>query len=72
MTKNIGIKDRVIRFVFGVLCFGAIFIFDMSIVFRFILIILGFFGIFQAVFSWCAWYALIGKNTCPIQNNQSN
>lgn len=22
---------------------------------------------FQAAFSWCAWYHLIGKDTCPIQ-----
>lgn len=25
------------------------------------------FAFFEAIFSWCGFYATIGKNTCPVE-----
>lgn len=32
-----------------------------------VLIFLSGFAIFEAVFSWCGFYATLGKNTCPVE-----
>jgi hypothetical protein len=66
MIKNIGTRDRLFRLILGIICFiGAYFLKNNT--FQIALVFIGLFCIFQATFSWCAWYALIGKNTCPIQ-----
>lgn len=66
MKKNIGTFDRVARLLLGIaLLIGIFFVSNI-----FTQIILGMFGIFcvyEALASWCAFYALIGKNTCPLE-----
>lgn len=64
MGNNIGIYDRVIRGVIGV----ALLLYAWQ---THSLLALGFavFTFYEALSSWCAFYALIGKNTCPISHN---
>ena len=31
-----------------------------------ILIFFSGFALFEAIFSWCGFYAAMGKNTCPV------
>ncbi len=66
MNKNIGTKDRLIRLAIAVACFAAAYTLSSGLL-QVFFIAFGLFCVFQATFSWCAWYALLGKNTCPIQ-----
>ncbi|MDQ3238903.1 MAG: DUF2892 domain-containing protein [bacterium] len=60
--KNIGLKDRFFRLAIGlVLLLFAIFTTWSPIV-----IFFSGFAIFEAIFSWCGFYAVLGKNTCPL------
>ena len=66
MIKNIGKKDRLVRLILGIICFAAAY-FSKNDISQILLVAAGIFCVFQATFSWCAWYSFIGKNTCPIQ-----
>lgn len=66
MSKNIGTKDRLIRLILGIFSLIGAYAAQEKIL-MIVLVAFGLFCIFQATFSWCAWYALLGKNTCPIQ-----
>jgi hypothetical protein len=66
MKKNIGTVDRFIRFVLGLVAFIAIF-FVSAVGLKVFLAILGVFSITEALLSRCAVYALLGRNTCPIE-----
>lgn len=59
--RNIGLPDRLARFGFacGLLAAG---LFLWSPVLQ----LLAGFVLFEAVFSWCALYSIMGKNTCPM------
>lgn len=59
-TKNIDKGGRLIRLAIGV---GLLF-FAMLTTWSPILIFFSGFAIFEAIFSWCGFYAAIGKNTC--------
>lgn len=60
--KNIGKRDRIVRLIIGIgLFFLAIFTSWSPI-----LIFFSGFCMFEAIFSWCGFYALIGKSSCPI------
>lgn len=61
--KNIGRKDRLLRLAIGV---GLLF-FAMLTTWSPILIFFSGFAIFEAIFSWCGFYAVMGKTTCPIE-----
>jgi hypothetical protein len=63
VTKNIGTWDRVLRFVTGIL----LLLWAITTSWSLILIFFSGFCIFEAVFSWCGFYAVIGKSTCPIE-----
>ena len=66
MKKNIGTIDRVVRVLIGIACLvGAYFL--AVILFKVILLLLGIFAIYEALAGWCAFYMLIGRNTCPIE-----
>jgi hypothetical protein len=66
MKKNIGTKDRLIRLFFAILCFvGVLLLNDTRL--QIALVIFGVFNVFQAIFSWCALYAFLGRSTCPIE-----
>lgn len=60
--KNIGRNDRLARVVIG----GALLIFAIITTWNPLVLLLSGFCIFEAVFSWCAIYQVMGKNTCPI------
>lgn len=61
--KNIGKADRLLRLALGV----ALLLWAMLTTWSPLLIFLSGFAIFEAVFSWCGFYAALGKNTCPVE-----
>jgi len=62
-AKNINKRDRIIRAILG----AILLILAITTVWNPILIFLSGFCIFEAIFSWCGFYATIGKNTCPVK-----
>lgn len=60
--KNIGRQDRLLRAVLGV----ALLVWAISTTWNPLLLFLSGFTFFEAIFSWCGFYAAIGKNTCPL------
>jgi hypothetical protein len=62
VPKNIGTSDRALRF------FIAMILFIWAIITTWSPALLFFsgFAIFEAIFSWCGFYAALGKNTCPV------
>lgn len=66
MKKNIGTADRVFRLILALALFIAA-IFIPLMIFKLVFILLGIFCIYEAVFSWCLFYKMIGRNTCPIE-----
>jgi hypothetical protein len=61
--RNIGKGDRVVRFATGV----GLLIFAVLTTWSPILIFFSGFAVFEAIFSWCGFYAAMGKSTCPIE-----
>jgi hypothetical protein len=61
MKQNLGLADRLLRLVLGV-GFLAVGVSTGSG----IAVIGGLFSIYEAVASWCVFYQLIGRNTCPL------
>ena len=70
MKKNIGTFDRVIRLIIGAILIVALFFVDANVM-KIILAFLGIFCFYEALIGWCAFYALIGKRTCPISITES-
>ncbi len=66
MKKNIGTPDRMVRLCIALVCCGAAFFVPLTAA-KIILIAVGLFSLYEAVIGWCALYALLGKNTCPIE-----
>ena len=68
MNKNIGTSDRMVRIGIGTLLVAA----SIYLAWRYnpwiglIPLILGAFSIYEAAIGWCALYALMGKNSCPV------
>jgi hypothetical protein len=62
IPKNINTQGRVIRFCIGILLLIYAYL-EMS------WIALGFalFTFFESLMSWCVFYQLIGKNSCPVK-----
>lgn len=67
MKKNIGTVDRYLRLGVGVGLLLVALLAPLSVGLRAIIALLGAFTVFEALVGWCGFYALIGKNTCPIQ-----
>ncbi len=63
VAKNIGKPDRLLRAVIGV----ALLLWAITTSWSPILIFFSGFAIFEAIFSWCGFYAALGKNTCPVE-----
>lgn len=61
--KNIGKNDRIVRLVLGV----GLLLFAVFTTWSPVLLIAAGFCIFEAMFSWCGFYAILGKNTCPFE-----
>lgn len=66
MKKNIGKFDRVVRLVLGLLAWVAA-LYVGAIILKIVLLLVGIFCVLEALLSRCALYALLGKNTCPIE-----
>ncbi|MEN9582578.1 MAG: hypothetical protein RL641_532 [Candidatus Parcubacteria bacterium] len=61
--KNIGKKDRLIRVAIGV----GLLLWAITTTWSPILVFFSGFAFFEAIFSWCGFYAAMGKNTCPVE-----
>lgn len=63
LTHNIGEKDKAVRIGIGICTLVLAILLD----FNPLLLFISGFAFFEAIFSWCGFYAAIGKNTCPIK-----
>lgn len=62
MQKNIGTTDRLLRF-----SIGLIFLVFAWWQYSFILLAVAVFCFYEAAMGWCAFYQLIGKNSCSLE-----
>ena len=60
--KNIGKKDRLLRAAIGII----LFVWAITTSWSPLLLFFSGFTFFEAIFSWCGFYAAIGRNSCPI------
>jgi len=63
VSKNISKNDRLLRFVIGI----VLLLWAVTTTWSPVLIFFSGFCFFEAIFSWCGFYAALGKNTCPIE-----
>lgn len=63
VAKNIGKSDRLIRVAIGV----GLLLWAITTTWSPVLIFFSGFAFFEAIFSWCGFYAAMGKNTCPVE-----
>lgn len=61
-TKNIGTPDRLVRIAIGI----ALLLWAITTTWSPLLLFFSGFTLFEGIFSWCGFYAAIGKNSCPI------
>jgi hypothetical protein len=61
-AQNIGTGDRLLRGAIGV----GFLVWAITTTWSPILIFFSGFAFFEAIFSWCGFYAAIGRNTCPV------
>lgn len=66
MKKNIGTPDRVFRLSLGLVLLAAAIFSPLGLVIRIIFTAAAVFTLYEALVGWCALYALIGKNSCPV------
>jgi heme A synthase len=68
MRPNIGARDRMVRFGIGVIltAIGIYVTYRINAWVGALIVLLGAFSIFEALYGWCVVYALLGKNTCPV------
>ncbi|OPY25758.1 MAG: hypothetical protein A4E28_02982 [Methanocella sp. PtaU1.Bin125] len=68
MRPNIGARDRMIRFGIGIvfLAAGIYVTYRVNLWAGALIAIIGALSVLEAVYGWCAIYALLGKNTCPV------
>ncbi len=67
MKKNIGTFDRVVRLIIGVILLVIALFAVTALWLKVLVIILAIFTFYEALSSWCLFYQLIGKNTCPVE-----
>lgn len=60
--KNIGKNDRIVRLVIWL----GLLVWAITTSWNPILLFFSGFTLFEALFSWCGFYAAIGKNSCPL------
>jgi len=61
-AKNINLKDRLLRAFLGIVLLAIALVTTWNP----LLLFFSGFCFFEAIFSWCGFYALIGKNSCPL------
>lgn len=62
VAQNIGKPDRLLRLAIGV----GLLLWAITTTWSPILIFFSGFAFFEAIFSWCGFYAAMGRNTCPV------
>lgn len=62
-SRNIGTPDRLLRFLIGI----GLLALAITTTWSPILIFFSGFALFESFFSWCGFYAAIGRSTCPIE-----
>lgn len=62
IVRNIGKSDRLLRAGIGI----GLFLWVVTTSWSPITLFISGFCLFEAIFSWCAFYQALGKNTCPI------
>jgi hypothetical protein len=62
VSRNIGKYDRALRLA---LWFGLL-ILAITTTWSPLLLFFSGFSLFEAIFSWCGFYAIIGRNSCPL------
>lgn len=63
VAKNIGKSDRLIRLAIG----AGLLLWAITTSWSPILIFFSGFAFFEAIFSWCGFYAMMGRNTCQVE-----
>jgi hypothetical protein len=63
LVKNIGKLDRLLRVSIGI----GLLVWAITTTWNPILLFFSGFALFEAIFSWCGFYAALGKNTCPVR-----
>lgn len=66
MKKNIGLSDRLIRFVIALLIFSYA-LWQKS----WLAGAVSVFVFYEALAGWCVYYQLIGKSSCPIESQEA-
>lgn len=66
MKKNIGTADRLVRLILAIII-GVVILFVNSIILKIMLAVFAIFVLYEALVGWCALYAILGKNTCPVK-----
>ncbi len=61
LKKNIGTPDRIVRLGIAI----ALFVYAY-VQWSWIALALGIFTLLESFMSWCIFYQLIGRNTCPL------
>lgn len=61
VNNNIGKKDKILRFAIAL----GLLLWAITTSWNPVLIFFSGFAFFEGIFSWCGFYAAIGKNTCP-------
>jgi hypothetical protein len=69
LKKNIGTADRWVRLGIGTLAVaaGVYIAYRVSVWLGALVVLFGAFAVYEAAAGWCALYALMGKNTCPVR-----
>ena len=62
-SRNIGTTDRILRLLIGI----GLLVWAITTTWNPLLIFFSGFALFESFFSWCGFYAAIGKSTCPIE-----
>ena len=63
LGQNIGKPDRLLRFSLGV----GLLVLAITTTWSPLLLFFSGFCFFEAAFSWCGFYAALGRSTCPIE-----
>ena len=66
MKKNLGTEDRIVRLVMAVIV-GVFIFLTHSVFFQILLAGISLFILYESLAGWCILYALMGKNTCPLE-----
>jgi len=61
--RNIGTPDRLLRLLIGI----GLLAWAITTTWSPVLIFFSGFALFESLFSWCGFYAAIGRSTCPVE-----